>query len=139
MRLPPPVRSLLPYRSDSLIRRGLLSYPCLCCHLFLWLYLYAVFFNNESVQVFYHLFFICICHWRCKYHEGVGIPLTVLRYLTPSTFLCLSQARTWISLVNLSFHNLLDVVYLNENFIYFYNKIHSLDLKKHKRDTEESV
>jgi hypothetical protein len=79
--------------------------------------------------------------------RGGRHPINCFKIFNPSTFLCLSQARTWISLVNLSFHNLLDVVYLNENFstimaenfIYFYNKIHSLDLKKHKRDTEESV
>ena len=48
---------------------------------------------KKSVQVLLSFVYIC-CRWRSNYQGGVGILLTSL---TLATFLCLSQARTWIS------------------------------------------
>ena len=66
---------------------------CLSCHSFL--RLHVVFLSrSETVQVFYHLLICIAIGDPVIMRGGVRIPLTGL---APVTFLCLSQARTWIS------------------------------------------
>jgi len=56
----------------------LLYYPCLCCHSFLWKY---VFLSGVNLCSFFIIYFYLYCHWRLSYQEGrprFGIPLTCL-------------------------------------------------------------
>ena len=57
-------------------------------------------FCCEYMHGFYHLFIsVLLLHliWRSNYQEGKGCYL--VNQFNPATFLCLSQARTWIAKV----------------------------------------